>query len=101
MRALVTDGPGQPLELRTVPTPEAISGTVVIKVIASLADPNLPRILKGEAGFTFPSPFTPGGRSIGRIAAVGIDTTAFVEGQLVMAEPFIRARDDYKLRVLW
>jgi threonine dehydrogenase-like Zn-dependent dehydrogenase len=42
-----------------------------------------------------------GGYGIGRIASVGPDTTAFTPGQLVMMEPFIRARDDPDIALLW
>ena len=100
MRALVLENVGQPLILKTVPTPTPIPGTVIIKVICALVDQNLPRILSGEAGFTYPLPLTPGGRAIGRIAGTGIDTTTFEVGQLVMLEPMIHARDDPDLCIL-
>ena len=100
MGALVLEGVGQPLILKTVPTPTPISGTVVIKVICALVDQNLPRILSGEAGFTYPLPSTPDGRAIGRIAGTGVDTTKFDVGERVMLEPKIPARGDPDLCIL-
>ncbi|KAK3389904.1 chaperonin 10-like protein [Podospora didyma] len=101
MKALVCAGVGKPLELKTIPTPTAIPGSVVVKIVAAAADYRIPHMLSGEIGFTFPSNLTPGSRAVGRIAATSIDTTSFREGQLVLLEPFIRARDDPSVQILW
>ncbi|KAF2722530.1 GroES-like protein [Polychaeton citri CBS 116435] len=94
MRALVHESKEKPMAVQQIPTPEAIPGTVVVKVLAAQVDANLPRILNGEQGFPIPQPFTPGARSIGRVAAIGQDTTALKIGQLVMIEPMFCARDE-------
>ncbi len=101
MKALICDEVGQPLQLRVVPTPEAIPGSCVVHVLAVVADPHTPRILSGKAGFTFPKNFCPASKAIGRVAATGIDTTSLEVGQLVMLEPFVRARDDPNVQILW
>ncbi|KAJ9137437.1 GroES-like protein [Pleurostoma richardsiae] len=101
MKALVCEAISQPLTLKDVPTPDPVPGSVVVKVIAALVDQNLPRILSGVAGFTFPTPMTPGGRAIGRVAAIGIDTSSLEPGQLVMLEPMIHARDNPNVKILW
>lgn len=42
-----------------------------------------------------------GGRAVGRIVATGPDTTSLEHGQLVLIEPFIRARDDPTVWIMW
>ncbi|CZR67964.1 related to ADH3-alcohol dehydrogenase III [Phialocephala subalpina] len=49
----------------------------------------------------FPTPMVPGARAIGRIAATGPDTTSFQVDQLVLLDPFIRARDNPDVQILW
>lgn len=101
MRALVCDGPGQPLVVKTVPTPQPTMGSVVVKVLCVQSQRSLQGILSGKTPFTFPQPLTPGNTGIGRVAAVGPDTTSLFVGQLVMLDTFIRARDDPDLQILW
>lgn len=101
MRALVCDGPGQPLVVKTVPTPQPTVGSVIIKVLCVQSQRSLQGILTGKTPFTFPQPLTPGNSGIGRVAAIGPDTTSLAVGQLVMLDSFIRARDDPDLQVLW
>ena len=43
MRALVCEDVGQPLTVEIVPVPEAVPGSVLVKVLFTLADANLPR----------------------------------------------------------
>ncbi|KAF2477690.1 GroES-like protein [Lindgomyces ingoldianus] len=102
MKALVQEVKGDPLILKSVPTPQATHGAVVVQVLASLAHPNLPKILSKEGLiFTYPIPFTPGDRSVGRVAATGPDTTSLPVGQLVMVEPWFRARDNSDVQILF
>jgi D-arabinose 1-dehydrogenase-like Zn-dependent alcohol dehydrogenase len=101
MKALVQEEKNGPLVLKEIPTPEAGPGSVVVKILANLLQHQTPGILKGEAGFTYPTPMIPGGRAMGRIATTGPDTTAFEVGQLVLLEPFIRARDNPDDWVFW
>jgi len=101
MKALILEEPGKPLKLTTVPVPTPTHGSVVIKILATAADPGIQNILAGRV-FTLPKNLIPGGRAVGRVAAVGPDTTSLAEGQLVTTEPFIRARDDPdKVQILW
>lgn len=101
MRALVCDGPGQPLVVTTVPTPQPTMGSVVVKVECVQSQRSLEGILAGKTPFTFPRPLTPGNTAIGRVAAVGPDTTSLAVGQLVMLDTLIRARDDPDVQLLW
>lgn len=101
MRALVCDGPDQPLVVKTVPTTQPTMGSVVVRVLCVQSQRSLESILRGKTPFTFPQPMTPGNTGIGRVAAVGPDTTSLAVGQLVMLDTFIRARDDPGVQILW
>ncbi|KAK0723449.1 hypothetical protein B0T26DRAFT_675020 [Lasiosphaeria miniovina] len=101
MKALVCESVGKPLKLKMIPTPTGIPGSVVIKVLASLADFRIPINLGGAIGFTFPSDLCPSGRAIGRIVATDTDTTSLNHGQLVLIEPFVRARDNPDVQIVW
>ncbi|TGO77218.1 hypothetical protein BELL_0117g00020 [Botrytis elliptica] len=48
-----------------------------------------------------PTPFIPGDRAVGRVAAIGPDTTTLSIGQLVTIEPFVRGRDNSDVKILW
>lgn len=101
-RALVCTSVGQPLTVQTIPTPDALPGSVVVRVLASSIEPGTSRILTGELhGLVIPTPYVPGARAIGRVAAVGPDTTSLQVGQLVMLEPHIRGRDNPDVQILW
>jgi D-arabinose 1-dehydrogenase-like Zn-dependent alcohol dehydrogenase len=101
MKALVCPSIGQPLQLQTVPVPKPTHGSVVVKVLYTAADPTLPNILNGKAGFTNPDNFVPGGRAVARVVARGPDTTTLQDNQLVLLDPFVRARDDPGVKILW
>ncbi len=101
MKALVWAKKGEPLSLRTVPTPQPTAGTVLVKVLSSHCNRIVPHVISGAAPFEVPHPFTPGGAAVGRIAAVGPDTTSLVPGQLVLLDPYIRARDNPDVQILW
>ena len=101
MKALVLPNAGASLELRTVPTPNAVSGSVVVKVLATLLSDKHEHMFAGHF-FTFPPDYTPGGQAIGRVAAIGPDTTSLAPGQLVLIHSFVRARDDPNgVQILW
>lgn len=102
MKAWVVESPGQPLQLKTVPTPSATPGSCIVKMLAVEADDKTPLIIKGIPGYTFPPNFVPAAHAIGRVVATGSDATTLRIGQLVMLEGFIRARDDpNEVQVLW
>ncbi|KPM37823.1 hypothetical protein AK830_g8735 [Neonectria ditissima] len=88
----------------TLPVPSPTYGSTVIRVLAAMANPNLVHMLRSDAGshaFTQPRPLVPGGYFVGRVAAAGSDATVLAEGQLVMVESFVRARDDPSVQILW
>src|SRR3569833_104348 len=101
MKALVCEAKGQDLTLSTVPVPEPVPGSVLVKILCSVCNHHIAGIIKGHTPFEFPTPFIPGGAAVGRIAAVGSDTTSLTVGQLVLLDSFIRARDNPNVQILW
>ncbi|KAL2171411.1 hypothetical protein VTG60DRAFT_3054 [Thermothelomyces hinnuleus] len=61
MKALTVDSPGQPLQLKTVPTPSVTPGSCVVKILAVEASSSILNIITGVAGYTIRPNFTPGG----------------------------------------
>lgn len=58
--------------------------------------------MDGKVPFLYtPTPLIPGGRAVGRVAAIGPDTTTLSVGQLVTLEPFVRGRDNSDVQILW
>lgn len=100
MKAVILPSAGERLTLRTVPVPTVVPGSALIKVLSTAVDGHGPALLSGKI-FTFPDNFTPGCRTVGRVAATGPDTTSLTHGQLVMIEPFFRGRDDPNVQILW
>lgn len=101
MKALVCAEAGQPLALQVVPTPTAVHGSVIVKIIGAYFDDTIPFLLSGKGPFSFPKNLIPGSRAIARVAALGPDTTSLGVGQLVMLEPFLRARDNPRVEIIW
>ncbi|KAK2592540.1 hypothetical protein QQS21_009755 [Conoideocrella luteorostrata] len=107
MKAIVLRGPGQ-TSVESVPFPHPSSGSITIKVLHALMHNNAKTIIQGKGGaggfpMDQPYPLIPGAYGIGRVAAVGPDTTSpelLRPGQLVFFEPFIRARDDSDVAIL-
>ncbi|KAF2714391.1 NAD(P)-binding protein [Pleomassaria siparia CBS 279.74] len=82
------------LELKTVPTPEPIPGTAIIKVLSAPVLSYAKHVYNGMRKYPYPTPFTPGSSAIGRVAALGADCTSLSIGQLVFVDPVIRSRDN-------
>lgn len=93
-RALVLKSKGTPLSVENVPIPTAGPGSVVVKVLGTYILSYLSSVLDGSAPYQMSLPLTPGANSIGRIHAIGPDSTVLKAGQLVFCSYFITARDD-------
>ncbi|GIJ86930.1 hypothetical protein Asppvi_005829 [Aspergillus pseudoviridinutans] len=93
-QAIILSEINSPLTLATVPTPAPQSGQVLIKVLASPILAYYRAIFTGKLPYPIPLPFTPGPSPIGRIEAIGSDTTTLKPGQLVYVDLTVRARDD-------
>ena len=101
MKALVLEEKGKPLSLKSVPTPEVTAGSVLVKILASSIPSDLSAILRGEIPYLIlPTPVIPGNTMVGRIAAVGPDTTTLKVGQLVVNDTFITGRDNHDVQIL-
>ena len=101
-KGLICHAVGQPLSVESVQTPEAVPGSVVIRVINAAVQSNLQGVLKGEHSFLqFSTPMILGQRGIGRVVADGPDAASLPVGQLILAESFIRARDNPDVQILW
>lgn len=101
-RALIYPGPEKPLEVQTIPTPTPIAGSILVRILHAVIEPGSKQILAGQIpGLWFPVPSIPGARAIGRIAALGPDTTSLQPNQLVILDPHVRARDNPNVQFLW
>jgi threonine dehydrogenase-like Zn-dependent dehydrogenase len=67
---------------------------VLIKVLAAPVLSYSRAVLTGKLPYPLPVPFTPGVSPIGRVEAVGSDSTSIRPGQLVYVDATVRARDD-------
>jgi D-arabinose 1-dehydrogenase-like Zn-dependent alcohol dehydrogenase len=101
-RAVVCHEYGQGAKLETLPMPEAVPGSAIVKVLAAACDPGHDETLNSPRHpfFNNPTPFVPGVRAVGRVAALGSDATSLKLGQLVVLEPFVRGRDDPSAQIL-
>jgi threonine dehydrogenase-like Zn-dependent dehydrogenase len=96
MKSVIITAQTEPLSIsveeRPIPTP--IPGSVVVQILALQILDYQRQILSGARGYPLEMPMTPGGSSIGRVKAVGPDTTSLSEGQLVFVDIYIHARDN-------
>ncbi|KAF2649737.1 alcohol dehydrogenase [Lophiostoma macrostomum CBS 122681] len=93
-QALVQATYASPFELQTVPTPEVRHGDAIIKIIVSGVVSYAKQVYDGTRKYPYPTPIVPGTSAIGRVAALGPDSTALSIGQLVLVDGVIRSRDD-------
>ncbi|KAM0257755.1 hypothetical protein ACHAQJ_004206 [Trichoderma viride] len=103
MKALILKSPGNGV-IETVPVPQPGPGSVVVKVLHLLVYQITPAVFYGNAAnpaMTLPFPLVFGSPAIGRVAAIGPDTTAYKEGQLVLIDSNLKARDDPNVGTVW
>ncbi|KAL6899980.1 GroES-like protein [Trichoderma evansii] len=103
MKALVLKGPGNGA-IESIPVPQAVPGSVIVRVLHVLVYQITPDVFHGTVAnpnMTLPYPVVFGSPAIGRIAAIGPDTTAFKPGQLVLIDTNLRARDDPNVSAVW
>lgn len=82
-----------PLQVETRPTPKAVQGSVVVKVLATYVLPYLKSVFEGKLPYNITFPIVPCASCIARVHEVGPDATALSPGQLVLCDMTIRARD--------
>jgi D-arabinose 1-dehydrogenase-like Zn-dependent alcohol dehydrogenase len=101
-QAIVCREYGQASQLESLPMPEAVPGSAVVRIIAATCDHGARSALTQPRNpyFSNPTPFVPGNAAVGRVAAVGSDAVSLQPGQLVLLEPFVRGRDDPNAQIL-
>ena len=100
MKAAILSAHRKGLKLSEIPIPVPTNGEITIKVLAFYLLDYTKAIIEGTRNDTLPIPLTLGGSCIGRVHAIGPDTTAFEAGQLVFCDPKIRARDNDSNQIL-
>jgi len=91
--ALIQDTYAQPLSLQTLPTPLATPGSAVIRVLYAPVLSYFKDVFNGTRAYPYPTPLVPGPSAVGRIAALGADSTALRVNQLVYIDSLVRSRD--------
>ncbi|EPS38616.1 hypothetical protein H072_7631 [Dactylellina haptotyla CBS 200.50] len=76
------------------PIPEASTGSIIVKILVSPLVQFLGAHYRGTLPFMNDVPMVPGMNAVGRVHATGNDATALQEGDLVILDPTITARDE-------
>lgn len=98
MKALVLDG--TTCKVETIPTLHVTPGTAVVRVLSFKVNPYAREVyLQGGSDvpsrrYPFPRPMVSGSSAIGRIVAMGSDSTKLQLGDLVFLNYTIRSRDE-------
>ncbi|KAI0102580.1 GroES-like protein [Nemania sp. FL0031] len=104
-RALVLDRVGTNItanmRIEQRVTPQADTGSVVVRILESAVLSYQNDIYTGKRQYPMTTPIVGGCSAVGRVAAVGPDTTALTTGQLVWVDCVVRARDDPGSVYLW
>lgn len=79
-KALFVESTDQPIIVKTLPTPQPFHGSAIVKVLAADIISYHREIYNGQRHYSFPKPLIPGSSCVGRIAAVGPDSTALSAG---------------------
>ncbi|KAI1136173.1 putative quinone oxidoreductase [Hypoxylon sp. FL0543] len=93
-RALVLDTIEEGFHVKNIPTPQLDPGSAIIHIIAAGIISYQREIYNGGRGYNFPKPIVGGASAIGRVAALGPDSTVLKPGQLVYVDCFIHSRDN-------
>ncbi|MGO9451094.1 MAG: alcohol dehydrogenase catalytic domain-containing protein [Candidatus Binataceae bacterium] len=94
MKAAILKAFGSPLTVETLPDPILGTGEVIVDVIAAGVAPYANEVFSGERKYMLTLPVAPGAGGVGRIRAVGPDSTRLAVGDWVTCDPTVRARDD-------
>ena len=94
MKAAILKAFGSPLIVETLPDPVLGTGEIIVNVVATGVLPYAKEVFSGERKYLLNLPVAPGGGAIGRIRALGPDSTRLSVGDWVTCDPTVRARDD-------
>ncbi|KAI0896626.1 putative quinone oxidoreductase [Annulohypoxylon nitens] len=93
-RALVLDTIEDGFHVKTVPTPQVGLGNAIVHITAAGIISYHREVYNGGRHYNFPKPIVGGISAIGRVAALGPDSTALKIGQLVLVDCVIHSRDN-------
>jgi threonine dehydrogenase-like Zn-dependent dehydrogenase len=102
-KSLIINSISSPPDLKIEPKaiPTAGPGTAVVHVLNAAIGPQTGWMFSVPiANFQFPVPSTYGPNCVGRIVSVGVDSTSLKEGQLVLVDSHVTARDDPNVEIL-
>jgi alcohol dehydrogenase len=94
MKAAVLNAFGSPLAIETLPDPVIGSGEVIVDMVAAGVTGYAAAIFNGSRNYALELPVAPGAGGIGRVRAVGPDSTKLAVGDWVFCEPTVRSRDN-------
>ncbi len=94
MKAAVLKAFGTPLVLEDLPDPVLGTGEVIVDVVAAGVLSYMDEVLSGQRKYPMTLPMVPGAGAVGRVRAVGPDSTRLKIGEWVMCDPTVRSRDD-------
>lgn len=98
--AAILEAFGQELKLKSLPIPEPIHGSAVVKVLATQVSPVAKNVFAGHFPVPLRTPVTPSSSAIARIHTVGPDATSLKPGQLVFLDFWVQSRDDPDASIL-
>lgn len=94
-KALVLTSKSTPPAIQDLPTPKPVPGSAVVRVHATNIVHYMPQIYNGtRQNYPLSLPLTIGTSAVGRIAALGPDSTFLKIDQLVWIDSFIHSRDN-------
>ncbi|KAI0467632.1 alcohol dehydrogenase GroES domain-containing protein [Xylaria cf. heliscus] len=101
-KGLLFNSPSEAPKVTDLPTPKVDSGSVIIRPLYSWIASYADEIYQNgnPRGYDISFPLVGGSHAIGRVVAVPADATSLKVGDLVTAEPLIRARDDVNSKIL-
>lgn len=93
MKAAILRSFGESLEIVNLPDPSLGTGEVIVDVVAAPVLPYMKEVISGERQYLLDLPQVPGAGAVGRVRAVGPDSTRLAVGDLVFCDPTVRSRD--------
>ncbi|MEI9990504.1 MAG: zinc-binding alcohol dehydrogenase family protein [Rhizomicrobium sp.] len=94
MKAAVLKEFGTPLVIEDLPDPVPGTGDVIVDVVAAGVLPYMAEVLSGKRKYLMALPMAPGAGAVGRVRAIGPDSTRLRIGEWVICDPTVRSRDD-------
>lgn len=94
MKAAVLTAFGEPLAIQTLADPVLGTGEVIVDVAAAGVTGYAARVFDGSRSYLLDTPVAPGPGGVGRVRAVGPDSTRLKVGDWVFCDSTIRSRDE-------